>query len=122
MNIIIPLSEKEFDYTTPIDFYLVFFDSTSVNTFDYAQNVYIKKLKDKNKMINEELSTVIFVSNKNDLNGITFKEEYKEFCSKNIISVFEISIKENKGLKELNNKIIEIFDSHVFNDSFKSIK
>ena len=26
------------------------------------------------------------------------------------------------GLKEKNNKIIEVFDTHVFNDSFKAIK
>ena len=122
LNINIPLSDKEFDYSTPIDFYLVFFDSKSISTFDFAQNLFIKKLKDKNKMIGQELSSVIFVSNKIDLSGISYKEECLDFCNKNSISLFEISIKRNKGLKEKNNKIIEVFDTHVFNDSFKAIK
>lgn len=81
LNINIPLSDKEFDFSTPIDFYLVFFDSTSMSTFDFAQ-----KLKDKNKMIGQELSSVIFVSNKIDLSGISYKEECLDFCNKNSIS------------------------------------
>ena len=73
-------------------------------------------------MIRQELSSVIFVSNKIDLSGISYKEECLDFCNKNSISLFEISMKRKKGLKEKNNKIIEVFDTHVFNDSFKAIK
>ena len=51
-----------FDLSTPYDYYLIFFDSTSLNSFEYARNLYISKLKTKNIKINDTLSSVIFVS------------------------------------------------------------
>ena len=79
-----------FDLSTPYDYYLVFFDSTSLNSFEYARNLYISKLK-------------------------TFREESVLFCSSHNINFFEISVKRNKGIDELENKLVEVFDSDTFN-------
>ena len=121
VNIFIPLNDKMFDLSTPYDYYLIFFDSTSLNSFEYARNLYISKLKTKNIKINDTLSSVIFVSTKNDRSGLSFREESVLFCSSHDINFFEISVKRNKGIDELDNKLVEIFDSDTFNERFKFI-
>ena len=110
-----------FDLSTPYDYYLIFYDSTSLNSFEYAKDLYLSKMKVKNIKINDTLSSVIFVSTKIDKKTLSFKEESAHFCSTNNINLFEISVKRNKGIEELNNKLVEIFDSDTFNERFKFI-
>ena len=117
----IPINDKMFDLSTPYDYYLIFYDSTSLNSFEYAKDLYLSKMKVKNIKINDTLSSVIFVSTKIDKKGLSFKEESAHFCSTNNINLFEISVKRNKGIEELNNKLVEIFDSDTFNERFKFI-
>lgn len=111
VSIFIPINDKMFDLSTPYDYYLIFYDSTSVNSFEYARNLYISKLKTKNIKINDTLSSVIVVSTKSDKKGLSFKEESVYFCNNHNINFFEISVKRSKGIEELNNKLVEIFDS-----------
>ena len=121
VNLFIPINDKMFDLSTPYDYYLIFYDSTSVNSYEYARNLYINKMKSKNIKINDTLSSVIFVSTKTDKKGLSFKEESEEFCSTHNINLFEISVKRNKGIDALNNKLVEIFDSDTFNERFNFI-
>ena len=58
-------------------------------------------------------------------NGITYSIKNGVITlngtSTNNINLFEISVKRNKGIEELNNKLVEIFDSDTFNERFKFI-
>ena len=121
VNIFIPLNENSFDYSSPIDFYLIFIDSNDISSFEYAKNLYLTKLTSRNNLINNLMSSVIFVSNKTDLQQSTFLNECKSFCNENSIDFFEISTKNNEGINEMNQKIVGVFDSDTFNEKIKFI-
>lgn len=121
VSIHIPINDKLFDISNPYDFYLIFFDSSSIDSFNFAKQLYESKLKDKNNHIKETLSSVIFIANKIERNEYRFKEECIEYCKLNNINCFEISVKEKTGMSKLTNKIVEIFDCDTFNDKAKCI-
>lgn len=121
VNIFIPVKENSFDYSRPIDFYLIFIGSNDISSFEYAKNLYLTKLTSRNNLINNLMSSVIFVYNKTDLQQSTFQSKCKSFCKENQIDFFEISTKNNDGIDEMNQKIVGVFDSDTFNEKIKFI-
>ena len=121
VSVHIPINDKLFDIANPYDFYLIFFDSSSIESFYFAKELYENKLKEKNNQIKKSLSTVIFIANMIDRNEYRFKNECIEYCKLNNINCFEISVKDGTGISKLTNKIVEIFDCDTFHDKAKCI-
>jgi GTPase SAR1 family protein len=100
-----------------IDYYLIFYDLFDTKTIEFAKNIYINILKNKFIKINEKLSNIIFIRNKIDINTNLTNDSIIDFCKNNNLDHFDISVKENKGINELNKKLIEVFDINIFDNS-----
>ena len=62
--------------------------------------------------INDKLSNIIIIGNKCDLKKIN-NIPLIDYCKINGLDHFEISVKENQGISELNQKLIEVFDINM---------
>jgi len=94
------------------DYYLFFYDINNMNSLNYIINLYDDFFYDKLIKINENFSNIIFIGNKLDLKqNDDVINIMKKFCNENQINHYEISIKENKGIEELNKLLVKNFDS-----------
>jgi Ras-related protein Rab-8A len=106
------------DYTcvyNGMHFFLVFYDITNMASFTEAVKLYNKELKNKHMHYNYEVSNVFFVGNKVDEQprevNVALCEEY---CEKNKIKLFEISVKTHKNISQMLNFITHTFDLVAF--------
>ena len=117
-NIIIinNINENE-DFHTNKDYYLFFYDINNMNSLNFIINLYNNFFYEKLIKINEHFSNILFIGNKLDLkqNDDVFNT-VKNFCKEKHINHYEISIKENKGIEELDKLLVNNFDSN-FSDN-----
>jgi hypothetical protein len=95
-----------------IDYYLIFYDLSEEKTIHFCKKIYSDFLKNRYVKINEKLSNIIFIGNKCDLKKIN-NIPLIDYCKINGLDHFEISVKENQGISELNQKLIEVFDINM---------
>lgn len=106
---------ENFDVSVPIDFYLIFYDVNDATSFSAGKEMY-KKLSDKYVLFTSGVSNIIFVGNKCDL-GKSEEKNMVEFCTEHKLTHLEISVLKNINYDELNNKIIETFDTQAFREN-----
>ena len=94
-----------------MDYYILMYDLTDKNTFEFIKDIYEKNLIERFKKTND-ISNIIFVGNKIDIGKVD--NEIIQYCDDKNISHFEISIKNNLGCIELSQKITEDFDMNEF--------
>jgi len=94
------------------DYYLLFYDITNLNSLEFIEKLYLEKFTNKLQIIENKLSNVILIGNKIDLkqDDIIYNQ-MKNFCKENNLNHFEISIKNNKGIKEFSNILVETFNN-----------
>ena len=97
-----------------IDFYLIFYDLNDVASFEGAQKIFKEDLKSKYEKHEDNLSNVILVGNKNDLERKVTDEMIEKVSSELNVGHFEISLKDNKGITKMVQQLIESFDNDVF--------
>ena len=97
-----------------IDFYLIFYDLNNYSSFEGAQKIFIEDLKNKYEKHEDNLSNVILVGNKNDLERKVTDEMIDKVSKELNVGHFEISLKDNKGITKMINQLIESFDNDVF--------
>jgi Ras-related protein Rab-8A len=106
------------DYTyvyNGMHFFLVFYDITKLSSFTEAVKLYYKELKSKHMHYNYEVSNVFFVGNKVDEQPREVNVELcEEYCEKNKIKSFEISVKTHKNITQMLNFITHTFDLVAF--------
>ena len=106
------------DYTCVykgMHFFLVFYDVTNMSSFTEAIKLYNKELKNKHMHYNHEVSNVFFVGNKVDEQPRKVAAELcEEYCDKNKIKLFEISVKTHKNITQMLNFITHTFDLVAF--------
>ena len=106
------------DYTSVYNgmhFFLVFYDTTNTSSFNEAIKLYNKELKHKHMHYNQEVSNVFFVGNKVDEQPREVSAKMcEEFCDKNRIKSFEISVKTHKNITQMLNFITHTFDLVAF--------
>ena len=106
------------DYTcvyNGMHFFLVFYDITNMSSFTEAIKLYNKELKNKHMHYNYEVSNVFFVGNKVDEQPREVNMELcEEYCEKNKIKLFEISVKTHKNITQMLNFITHTFDLVAF--------
>ena len=118
LNIIIinNINENE-DFHSNKDYYLFFYDINNMNSLNFIINLYNNFFYEKLIKINEHFSNIIFIGNKLDLKrNDDVLNTVKNFCNENHINHYEISIKENKGIEELDKLLVNNFDSN-FSDN-----
>ena len=83
-----------------------------MNSLNFIINLYNNFFYEKLIKINEHFSNIIFIGNKLDLKqNDDVLNTVKNFCNENHINHYEISIKENKGIEELDKLLVNNFDS-----------
>ena len=97
-----------------IDFYLIFYDLNDVASFEGAQKIFKEDLKSKYEKHEDNLSNVILVGNKNDLERKVTDEMIEKVSSELNVGHFKISLKDNKGITKMIQQLIESFDNDVF--------
>ena len=118
MNIIVINNIEENDELhSNKDYYLFFYDINNMNSLNFIINLYNNFFYEKLIKINEHFSNIIFIGNKLDLKqNDDVLNTVKNFCNENHINHYEISIKENKGIEELDKLLVNNFDSN-FSDN-----
>jgi GTPase SAR1 family protein len=113
LNIMIINNIKENeDFHSNKDYYLFFYDINNVNSLNFIINLYNNFFYEKLIKINEHFSNIIFIGNKIDLKqNDDVLNTVKNFCKEKHINHYEISIKENKGIEELDKLLVNNFDS-----------
>ena len=96
-----------------IDYYLIFYDVNNIESFEKAK-IIVSHLITKYQIHSDRFSNIVFVGNKNDLERKVTNEMIEEVSKKYKIVHFEISIKNNKGITKMIQKLIESFDHDVF--------
>ena len=113
LNIIIinNINENE-DFHSNKDYYLFFYDINNMNSLNFIINLFEEFFYDKLIKINKNFSNIIFIGNKLDLKqNDDVINMMKKFCNDNQINHYEISIKENKGVEELDKLLVKNFNS-----------
>ena len=85
------------------DCYLIFYDLTSLASYNYAKNLIIEKISKFNYPI-------FLIGNKCDLRNKINLNDLKDFCNDYKCEEFKISIKDYIGISSLLKKFGEIFD------------
>ena len=90
------------------DFIFIFYDTSIQNGFEKAKTTLYKEVSQHIKNYNHLHSNVIFVGNKTDSHPRRVpKEEVDDFCKgKFNFDNFDISVKDNSGIKELIQAVI----------------
>ncbi len=90
------------------DFIFIFYDTSIQNGFEKAKTTLYKEVSQHIKNYNHLHSNVIFVGNKTDIHPRRVpKEEVDDFCKgKFNFDNFDISVKDNSGIKELIQAVI----------------
>ena len=111
MNILVcnNLNKKEV-LNSSKDYYLLFYDITNMNTLEFIEKIYLENFINKLQIIENKLSNIILIGNKIDLkqDDIIYNK-MENFCNQNNLSHYEISTKNNKGINEFSNLIVENF-------------
>lgn len=112
-------NEFKEDYTSAfkdVDFFLMFYDITNRNSYEKlkesVQDIKNYCFQYKNSSIN-----VIFLGNKVDEKSkrqVPF-DEASNYCKKNNIDLYEISLVNNSNVNKVINKIVETFDDMASN-------
>ena len=91
------------------DFIFIFYDTSSKNGFEKAKTTLYEEVSHHIKKYNHSCSNVIFVGNKTDIHPRKVsKEEVDDFCKgKFNFDNFNISVKDNSGIKELIETVIQ---------------
>ena len=85
------------------DLFLIFYDLTSLSSYNIAKNLIIEKIYKMNHPI-------FLIGNKSDLRNQINIPDLKEFTQQYCFEEFKISIKESIGISSLLKKIGEIFN------------
>ena len=111
MNILVcnNLNKKEV-LNSSKDYYLLFYDITNMNSLEFIEKIYLENFINKLQIIENKLSNIILIGNKIDLkqDDIIYNKMEK-FCNQNNLSHYEISTKNNLGINEFSNLIVENF-------------
>ena len=111
MNILVcnNLNKKEV-LNSSKDYYLLFYDITNMNTLEFIEKIYLENFINKLQIIENKLSNIILIGNKIDLkqDDIIYNK-MENFCNQNNLSHYEISTKNNIGINEFSNLIVENF-------------
>ena len=111
MNILVcnNLNKKEI-LNSNKDYYLLFYDITNMNTLEFIEKIYLENFINKLQIIENKLSNIILIGNKIDLkqDDIIYNK-MENFCNQNNLSHYEISTKNNIGINEFSNLIVENF-------------
>ena len=111
MNILVcnNLNKKEV-LNSNKDYYLLFYDITNMNTLEFIEKIYLENFINKLQIIENKLSNIILIGNKIDLkqDDIIYNK-MENFCNQNNLSHYEISTKNNIGINEFSNLIVENF-------------
>jgi GTPase SAR1 family protein len=111
MNILVcnNLNKKEV-LNSSKDYYLLFYDITNMNSLEFIEKIYLENFINKLQIIENKLSNIILIGNKIDLkqDDIIYNK-MENFCNQNNLSHYEISTKNNKGINEFSNLIVENF-------------
>ena len=111
MNILVcnNLNKKEV-LNSSKDYYLLFYDITNMNTLEFIEKIYLENFINKLQIIENKLSNIILIGNQIDLkqDDIIYNK-MENFCNQNNLSHYEISTKNNKGINEFSNLIVENF-------------
>jgi GTPase SAR1 family protein len=111
MNILVcnNLNKKEV-LNSSKDYYLLFYDITNMNTLEFIEKIYLENFINKLQIIENKLSNIILIGNKIDLkqDDIIYNK-MENFCNQNNLSHYEISTKNNLGINEFSNLIVENF-------------
>ena len=111
MNILIcnNLNKKEV-LNSSKDYYLLFYDITNLNSLEFIEKIYLENFISKLQIIENKLSNIILIGNKIDLkqDDIIYNK-MENFCNQNNLSHYEISTKNNLGINEFSNLIVENF-------------
>lgn len=114
IRIVIPLNYENLNRIEQSDFYLLFFDLSTVSSFEFAKQLFEEKLKNLYEKHDNNLSNVVLVGNKNDLQRQVDSKQIDDFSNSYTMGHFEISLKNNKGINNMIQKLIESFDNDVF--------
>ena len=111
MNILVcnNLNKKEV-LNSSKDYYLLFYDISNMNTLEFIEKIYLENFINKLQIIENKLSNIILIGNKIDLkqDDIIYNK-MENFCNQNNLSHYEISTKNNLGINEFSNLIVENF-------------
>jgi len=111
MNILVcnNLNKKEV-LNSSKDYYLLFYDITNMNSLEFIEKIYLENFINKLQIIENKLSNIILIGNKIDLkqDDIIYNK-MENFCNQNNLSHYEISTKNNLGINEFSNLIVENF-------------
>jgi len=111
MNILVcnNLNKKEI-LNSNKDYYLLFYDITNMNTLEFIEKIYLENFINKLQTTENKLSNIILIGNKIDLkqDDIIYNK-MENFCNQNNLSHYEISTKNNIGINEFSNLIVENF-------------
>ena len=111
MNILVcnNLNKKEV-LNSSKDYYLLFYDITNMNSLEFIEKIYLENFINKLQIIENKLSNIILIGNKIDLkqDDIIYNK-MENFCNQNNLSHYEISTKNNIGINEFSNLIVENF-------------
>ena len=91
-------------------YYLLFYDITNLNSLEFIEKIYLENFINKLQIIENKLSNIILIGNKIDLkqDDIIYNK-MENFCNQNNLSHYEISTKNNLGINEFSNLIVENF-------------
>ena len=111
MNILVcnNLNKKEV-LNSSKDYYLLFYDITNMNSLEFIEKIYLENFINKLHIIENKLNNIILIGNKIDLkkDDIIYNK-MENFCNQNNLSHYEISTKNNLGINEFSNLIVENF-------------
>jgi tRNA U34 5-carboxymethylaminomethyl modifying GTPase MnmE/TrmE len=94
------------------DYYLLFYDITNLNSLEFIKKLYLENFIKKLQIIDNKLSNIILVGNKIDLKqDDSIYNQMENFCKENNLNHFEISTKNNKGINEISNLLVENFNN-----------
>lgn len=119
INFIVTSGSPEYktDYSEKyksVDFFLVFYDMTSVKTFDYAKHIVSEELVSYVCKYNGQFSNLFLIGNKLEIKEKKVNIKDVEFyCMNNGFDHFEISVKMNVNLNKVTNQILEIFNKFI---------
>jgi GTPase SAR1 family protein len=111
MNILVcnNLNKKEV-LNSSKDYYLLFYDITNMNSLEFIEKIYLENFINKLQIIENKLSNIILIGNKIDLKqDDKIYNKMENFCNQNNLSHYEISTKNNIGINEFSNLIVENF-------------
>ena len=106
------------EYYNNADFFLVFYDITNKKSFDCIKNSIQKEIMPFFFAYKDGTSNIVLVGNKIDLeNERNVKiEEVENYCKEKKLIYYEISIKTNKNINIMMNKLLKSFDQISYSE------